>query len=283
MVKLRNHEREFEFLVGADPEFFVGRDGVAVSAHGLIQGDKKNPQKVGFGAVQVDGMALEFNIDPAKGAAGFVRNLDVVMATILKMVPGYEYLDTPVADFGAEYIQAQPEQAKMLGCEPDYNAYTMAVNPTPQADTPFRTASGHVHIGWTDDVDPLDPDHFSACAKLARMLDYTLGIPSLIWDADARRRELYGKAGAFRPKKYGMEYRTLSNKWLSPKMTFLRPYIFEQTIDAVKRLFENEDADKTLAMGKTAAEIINSNDKLTAANFIHMSKDLPPPNKWKVA
>ena len=53
-------------LIGCDPEVFVKQNGVFRSAHGLIRGDKKNPQKIRSGAVQVDGMALEFNIDPAR-------------------------------------------------------------------------------------------------------------------------------------------------------------------------------------------------------------------------
>jgi len=54
-----------QILVGCDPEYFVKKNGIFQSAHGLIMGDKKNPQKVRNGAVQVDGMAVEFNIDPA--------------------------------------------------------------------------------------------------------------------------------------------------------------------------------------------------------------------------
>ena len=54
-----------KILVGCDPEVFVKQNGVFKSAFGLIKGDKKNPQKIRNGAVQVDGMALEFNIDPA--------------------------------------------------------------------------------------------------------------------------------------------------------------------------------------------------------------------------
>ena len=175
MVKLTNGINTYDFTIGADPEFFVQRAGKVVSAHGLIPGDKKHPFKVNKGAVQVDGMALEFNIDPANNEKEFMDNLDTVMNQILAMVPGYNYYNNPIADFGKEYIDRQPEEAKILGCEPDWNAYTMEVNPRPNAETPFRTASGHLHIGWTKDVNPLDPGHLKACGRLARMLDYTVG------------------------------------------------------------------------------------------------------------
>jgi hypothetical protein len=46
-------------------------------------------------------------------------------------------------------------------------------------------------------------------------MDFYLGLPSLVYDAATRRREMYGKAGAYRPKSYGVEYRTLSNAWLN--------------------------------------------------------------------
>ena len=61
-----------EILIGCDPEVFVKKDGLFKSAHGLIKGDKKNPFKIRSGAVQVDGMALEFNIDPAHNEDEFV-------------------------------------------------------------------------------------------------------------------------------------------------------------------------------------------------------------------
>ena len=51
------------------------------------------------------------------------------------------------------------------------------------------------------------------------MLDMYLGLPSLIWDRDTKRRSLYGDFGAFRPKPYGLEYRVLSNAWLAHTRT----------------------------------------------------------------
>lgn len=231
---------EYEFLVGADPEFFVKpKKGKApVSAYGLVPGDKKHPYKVNKGAVQVDGMALEFNIDPAKGPRTFVRNINTVMAEIMAMTPEVEMFEECVAEFGLEYIQAQPEEAKILGCEPDYNAYTGKANPRPDANTPFRTAAGHVHVGWTNDVDPTHPDHFEACKILTKQLDFHLALPSLLWDENKKRRELYGQLGAFRPTTYGMEYRVLSNAWL--KSDLLKHTVYGNTMKAVKNLLDGK-------------------------------------------
>ncbi len=236
----------YEILIGADPEFFVKPKGMKdpVSAHGLVPGDKKHPHKVHNGAVQVDGTALEFNVDPAKGPKTFLRNINSVMEQIMDMTPGYEVFDGCVAEFGAAYIEGLPEEAKMLGCEPDYNAYTGKANPRPNAKTPFRTAAGHVHIGWTKDVDPHHPDHFEACRLLTKQLDFHLALPSLIWDGDKKRRDLYGQLGAFRPTHYGVEYRVLSNAWL--KDSSLINTVYGNTVRAVKRLLGgNHDYEDT--------------------------------------
>lgn len=204
-------------LVGCDPEVFVRQDGVFKSAFGLIQGDKKNPQAVPHGAVQVDGMALEFNIDPAATEEEFVFNVQDVYATMCRMVPGYEVVAVPVADFDAAYLASQPKEALELGCDPDYNAWSKTVNPRPNGERPMRTASGHVHIGWTNGESIDDANHLGRCHMLIQQLDFYLGLPSLMYDKATRRREMYGCAGAFRPKSYGVEYRTLSNAWLVSK------------------------------------------------------------------
>ncbi len=236
---------ELKILVGADPEIFMRKGKSFVSAHGSIQGDKKNPFKVEKGAVQVDGMALEFNIDPASNADEFADNINTVMGILRGMVPDFELVPTPVATFSAKYMASQPAEALELGCEPDYNAWEDGnANPRPNGKVNFRTGAGHVHIGWGKDMDINDPDHRNACIALAKQLDYYLGIGSLVYDKDTKRRTLYGSAGAYRPKSYGMEYRVLSNAWL--QSTDLMKWVFNTTNQAVQDLFQGKVADSHL-------------------------------------
>lgn len=234
-----------DILVGADPEVFVRKVGKKQfqSAHGLIQGDKKNPQKVHLGAVQVDGMALEFNIDPAKNEKEFITNITEVMRIMGEMVPGYEMVAQPVANFTQAVMNKQPKEALELGCEPDFNAWAEGqVNPRPNGDVNFRTGAGHVHIGWTNGVDINDPGHREACIMAAKQLDYYLGLGSLLFDSDTKRRTLYGAAGAYRPKPYGVEYRVLSNAWLQSEE--LMAWVYRMTIKGINDLFEGKAAYK---------------------------------------
>lgn len=222
------------YLVGADPELFVRKQGILQSAFGLIFGTKHEPLPVERGAVQVDGMALEFNIDPAKSCEEFSLNIKTVLAQLKGMVPDYDFDISPVAEFGQEYIATQPEAARELGCDPDYCAYTGAENPRPDGERGFRTASGHIHVGFCENEDTSNPAHRADCMMVVRQLDYYLGVPSLLLDPDQRRRELYGKAGACRFKPYGVEYRVLSNFWLRSEESI--EWVYKQTMLALRDL-----------------------------------------------
>lgn len=232
-------------LIGADPEVFVQKGGVFVSGHTFPCGSKDRPRVVASGAVQVDGMALEFNVKPAKTRVAFVKNTVKVFKDLNKIVhaedPDAMLVAVPTANFGADYIGSMPEKVKALGCNPDFNGYTMQPNPIPNAELPFRTGSGHVHVGFTEGAEEDDYLHMKACCRIARQLDYYLGLPSLQWDKDSQRRELYGKAGAFRPKSYGMEYRVLSNAWVSDEK--LMGFVYDRTIAAMNALRAGDDLD----------------------------------------
>ena len=239
-----------EILIGCDPEVaVVNEKGELVSAHGLIKGTKDNPQLVKNGMVQVDGLALEFGIEPAKTETQFVTRINSVMKQLKGMLPkGYEFYTKPSFVFSNEVIDAQPPEALELGCDPDYDAYTLGKNPRPKLPMKgFRSAGGHVHIGWTKTKDCGSDEHMMDCAALSIELDYLLGVPSMGWDSDSQRRKLYGGPGAFRPKSYGMEYRTLSNQWIFSEDTMR--FAYRNTIKAVGNLLANNSAaEKKLSL-----------------------------------
>ena len=233
-------------LVGADPEVFVrNKDGRFRSAYGLIQGTKHEPSPVNDGAVQVDGMALEFNINPAATREEFIHNIGSVLSQLAKMVPDYEIAIVPTARFHWRHMKGQPKEALELGCEPDFNAYTEGQNPRPNGQTTMRTAAGHVHIGFCEGADVKSLEHMQRCITLVKVLDAFLGIPSLEWDKDQDRRMMYGKAGCFRPKTYGVEYRTLSNAWLKDEK--LVGFVFDQVQKAVEFLKSGRRIDDRLS------------------------------------
>lgn len=216
---------------GADPELFViNREGEFVSAAGLIPGDKWEPHKVEGGAVQVDGMAAEFNIDPVTTFADWKKNIKGVRKQLEEMLPkGYRLVATPTAQFSEQEWRKAPDEAKMLGCSPDFDAWIKTVNPVPNSVDGVRHAGGHIHFGWTNGADTSDELYVQSCVDLVRQLDWYLAAWSVLQDPDTQRRSSYGKAGAMRFKPYGVEYRTLSNFWLQSDELLLQVWNRMQT------------------------------------------------------
>lgn len=227
-------------LLGADPELFIQNSLTKrfVSAEDkngpIIPGTKKNPFPVKGGAIQVDGVAAEFNIDPAENYDQFFNNIKNVVidlkSRIKKKNENYILKPVPTATFAPKYFAGLPEHTLELGCEPDYSAYTMAANPRPHTDKPFRTGSGHIHIGWTKKADPNSEGHMLDCQMVVKELDKYLYLASLDWDDDVQRQKLYGKPGSFRPKSYGVEYRPLSNRWLSDSRIIRNVYLITMSV-----------------------------------------------------
>ena len=243
--------------IGCDPELFL-RDpitGAFISGHDVLPGTKAAPFKVNRGAVQIDGTALEFNTDPADSCDEFITNIATVMAEMQRIAGADRHIvAVPVAEYDPEYFKTIPPSALELGCTPDFNAWTYDMNPMPDGERTMRTGSGHVHIGWGD-FDQNSEEHFLACAQLCRQLDYYVGIESLKWDPDNTRRQLYGMAGAMRPKPYGAEYRVLSNAWLNSEKT--QRFVYNATVKAIQDLFAG--IDKGAEFGDKARYIIDHN------------------------
>jgi hypothetical protein len=224
-------------LVGADPELFVAKNGQFISGHVFECGTKDKPLKTKNGSIQVDGLALEFNVTPSSTKEEFVTNVWGVYNDLTDLVREKDadcsLEAVPAVPFSSEYLSSLPENVSQLGCNPDFNAYLKDMNEIPDCRMEMRTGSGHVHIGWGEEFNVKSRSHFNRCCAIVKQLDFYLGLPSLKWDDDPRRRDLYGQAGAFRPKSYGLEYRVLSNRWLSDGE--LMGLVFDQTKKAMDR------------------------------------------------
>lgn len=193
--------------LGADPEIFLlDKYGTHRSVIGKIGANKWNPKQIdgmpeGF-TLQEDNVALEFGVPPAATPDEFVNNIRAVMKAGLSTLPETRFSRLSCTIFPKE--EMDNPSAWVFGCEPDFNAWTGEENVKPEPPHPFmRSAGGHIHVETKNDK-----------RLMIQALDLTVGVPSVLVDSGEQRKQLYGKAGAFRPKPYGVEYRTPSNFWI---------------------------------------------------------------------
>lgn len=207
--------------LGCDPELFLfHKSGVFVSADGKFPGTKREPFKVERGAIQVDGTALEFNIDAVTNEDEWEKNISCVLKQMEEMVrkvdPELTMMFRPVANFTDTVWNSINAESKILGCDPDYD-YRGDANPNPGEkllNVPIRTGSGHVHIGWTEHEMATSPEHFGDCVVVASHF-YKKGIFNPVIKDEETRLQYYGMNGSFRPKSYGVELRSPSNIWVA--------------------------------------------------------------------
>lgn len=198
-----------QFTIGCDPEIFLkDQMGNFKSVIGLLGGNKWVPRKlseVGHACLE-DNVAVEFNIPPCSTFEDFKREVQATMEMVRGVLPPDLHYDMSSAVVFPD-SELACDEAWVFGCEPDFNAWSMEENPKPESPNKnLRSAGGHIHVGSNLAIaDPINT---------IRAMDLFLGVPSTQLDTGTLRRELYGKAGAFRFKNYGVEYRTLSNFWI---------------------------------------------------------------------
>ena len=255
--------------IGTDPEVFVQDElGNIISGIGLIGGSKAHPRLVKDGAVQEDNMLAEFNTNPASTADEFVGNIQSVVKQLSAHIAPKQLKVISSHRFTAAVIKAAGPKAMEFGCEPDFNAWTTDQNNPPDPTSTLRTAGGHVHLSFNSGGDKFAP------YKVGAMLDFYLGLPSVIIDKDVERRSMYGQAGAIRPKPYGVEYRTLSNFWL--KNEHLMRWVYSNSKLALERT--NTILQLRRAYGDDIQEIINNSDVIGAQQIIE-ELSIPMPEE----
>lgn len=232
--------------VGGDPEFFLVKDDVPVSAHDILPGTKEEPYKLKHGAVQVDGMAGEMNIKPSQSAEEFEYNVDALIKEIRTLVPkGLAIRFHPTAVFLGDVLDSVPRIHKELGCSPDWNAYSGLQNDNPtlalEKYPNMRSAGGHIAIGWGTGFDKNSQSHIWDCEQFIKTMDQQFGAFADLWDEDKLRANLYGKPGAYRPTTFGVEYRTPSNAWVRYPKVY--PFIFNLVQDTFKIMMDEDTGE----------------------------------------
>lgn len=247
-----------KFTIGADPELFLADNTSIRSVIGKVGGTKTMPQPLPLGegyAVQEDNVALEFCIPACTSKAGFIKAIcdtTSFLESAMKDAYGYHFDKRSAVSFPD--TELDHPNALEFGCDPDYNAWTKCRNPRPKAtDKRLRSAGGHIHIGF-EGYDPHD---------VIKAMDLFAGVPSVLLDKGDLRRQLYGKAGAFRVKPYGAEYRTLSNFWIFDPSTIAWAY------DAVDRALRYVETGVVLDDERAnIIAAIDNNDKEVASALV---------------
>jgi len=204
------------FSLGADPEFMIVKDGEYKSVIGIIQGTVDNRIKIRGHEFYYDNVLAECAIKPSYSKEEAVSNFKECLQLFAEMAHPFQIV--PQAAQHYDRNQLQHPEAKTVNCDPEFCPYAMSMVNGPVEEILYgtlRTCGGHIHLGH----ETLTEGNNGILAMY--MMDLFLGVPSLWLDKDptsGTRREMYGAAGRYRAKSYGMEYRSLSNFWLqSPR------------------------------------------------------------------
>lgn len=228
--------------LGTDIELFFTKGGKAASAVGLLGGDKSNPvwPDKDFN-IQEDNVLAEFAVSPSECKHQWELKIQKAMSHLEQIAQSNGMGISVMSSSVLEEEWLNTDAAKVFGCQPDIDAYS-GFNKRPEPAGNLRTAGGHIHVGYESD--------FDMASDLAKWMDIFLGVPSVIMDGDDQRRKLYGQAGSYRAKPYGIEYRTLSNFWLR-----ISDWVWDNTMLAVEACYEGEPP--TI---KDIQNIINNSD-----------------------
>lgn len=218
-----------KYTLGLDVEFIL-RDKITnlpKSAIGIIPGTKANPHRVSRGTLQADGVLLEIGIDPVDNYFDFEKNISTVLTEAKRFANRANcYISDSIE---AEYPEHEvmSTEAWEAGCSPFWNCWTGEEYPKVEFDSLLRTCGGHIHIGFKE-IEKVKADFKD---HLAMVCEAYVGFPVSDMEPKTRRREVYGKPGAFRYKPYGVEIRTPSNFWIFNKLT--RKFVFCRIKDAL--------------------------------------------------
>ena len=281
--------------IGVDPEFFILDDNSnPINAIRVLPGKSHNPLKKNGINFYHDNALAEFNFAPVKSEIEFIEKTRESIKILKSLVHPYNISIQAFAEFDKQEMILP--NAREVGCNPDYDAYTLTQNDIPSmffTKTNNRAAGGHFHIGGEKDD--------AVCHPFLKpifvfMLDLFVGIPSVVFDhsvSSFRRRKVFGHAGSHRDKTYGLEYRVLSPFWLRSTNTAslmyrLIEFVFESMNNEFYKKFWNFYPDRLRSDKpatafecygydhKAVINAINDNDVNAARRFCNFIMNFLP-------
>ena len=211
--------------LGSDPEvFIVDKNNNMIPSFKFLK--SKEEKATGITSLQNifwDGFQAEFNIIAGSCLDSRVHSTSLGLSDLLDLAKKYDK-DARLSvqttfDIDQETLNTSAPEHVAFGCMPSLNIYGHEGMKADGRDVPFRSAGGHIHFG----IDQLlkeetAKDRKILVGRIVKSLDAILGVACVSlfekYD-DPRRRLMYGLAGEYRLPKHGIEYRTLSNAWLS--------------------------------------------------------------------
>lgn len=248
--------------LGTDPELFLKKDDKIISAIGKIGGSKSEPQPISDDGhfIQEDNVAIEYNIPPCATVTSWVHHHNFVKDYLEVLASGMGYILAIQPSAILDDSELDNDVAKLAGCEPDFDVWNECINePADLSATNLRSAGGHISIGWDNPTQEQQID-------MVKAMDATVGLESVLLDNDTERKKLYGKAGCFRFREYGIEYRSLSNFWIKSDKS-LR-WAWNTTMRAID-LVNTDKIEEVKELGQYIVEAINTNNKELAQELLN--------------
>lgn len=258
-------------MLGTDFEGFIRMDGRYIPAERVLKGGKDSPITLSRGVVgHPDNVMAEAAIAAPVEPKDFAKAVLNARKSLEEYIHPALFVPESSHKFAEEWL-ADSRYAEEVGCLPDMDTSGNTYKYKASDLGLYRYAGFHIHFDVSPTIDP---------SYAARVVDCTIGLASIAfgWDhRQGRRRSFYGTAGRHRVKPYGIEYRTLSSKFIN-NIQEAQP-----VIEAVADALENENVDILMLpqiMWDAARQAIEEEDT-ELANALWQQVPISTPSKDK--
>jgi len=226
-------------MIGVDTEFFLldEESGLAVPALKAMEQvaddtyvslwkDIAGPGFLGYNSLEKpltnsklteDGLAVETPVKPSSDILELIHHIGEGANASLELARnvGADLVAQPLVYIDSRDLETRNE-LRVLGCNPDKSVYDPGGKMCKPAQDPtttsWRTGGGHIHLS------PENIGELGVIEDGVVLCDLLLGTLDVLFEHSnlgKQRREMYGQPGKHRVQPWGLEYRTMSNVWMT--------------------------------------------------------------------